>query len=557
MDFLFHKSVYYKFNVYLRRRDNAHGYFSTNYKCKAIMALKLYPIGIQTFERIRKEDKLYIDKTEYIYRMAHTSGTYFFLGRPRRFGKSLLVTTIKSYFEGRKDLFKGLAIEKMEKEWTEYPVLHFDMSGGKHMEKEQLEEYLGYRLQEEEKKWGITEPVKGTNNRLIDLINTAYEKSGKQVVVLIDEYDAPMLDVAHEKEQLDALRNIMRNFYSPLKFCEAKLRFVFLTGITKFSQVSIFSELNNITNISMRNDYAGICGITKEELLSQMSEDIDELARAQEITREEAVAKLKKNYDGYHFSAMSPDVFNPYSLLNCFSAKEFGAYWFSSGTPTYLINMMRKHGTMPTDITRVEADESEFDAPTEDMTTIMPLLYQSGYITIKDYNKAYNYYTLDIPNKEVKVGLTKALIPSYVSPNTLATTNTARRIAQALDKQDMDGALQLLQDFLGTVPYCNVTNHEGHYQQMLFIIFSLLTSYVVDVEVHTPKGRVDIVLLTRTDLYIIELKLNKDAQTAMQQINLKNYAQRFAMSGKPVTKVGINFDSTVGNITDWVVEEEK
>ena len=219
--------------------------------------------------------------------------------------------------------------------------------------------------------------------------------------------------------------------------------------------------------------------------------------------------------------------------------------------------MMRKHGTMPTDITRVEADESEFDAPTENMTTIMPLLYQSGYITIKDYNRDYNYYTLNVPNKEVKVGLTKALIPSYVTTDTLATTNTARRIAMALDKQDIDGALHLLQDFLGTVPYCNVTNYEGHYQQMLFIIFSLLTAYLVDVEVHTPRGRVDIVLLTKTDLYIIELKLNNDTQTAMQQINLKNYAQRFALCGKPITKVGINFDSTQGNITDWVVEEDK
>ena len=519
------------------------------------MALKLYPIGIQTFEEIINRNLLYIDKTEYIYRMAHSGGKHFFLGRPRRFGKSLLVSTMQSYFEGKKELFEGLAIEKLEKEWTEYPVLHFDMSGGKHMEGNQLEEYLGYRLQDEERKWGITEPVRGANNRLIDLINTAYEKTGKQVVVLIDEYDAPMLDVAHEKEQLDVLRNIMRNFYSPLKYSEAKLRFVFLTGITKFSQLSIFSELNNIANISMRDDYAGICGITKEELLGSMSEDIDMLAKARGLSRENTIAKLKEHYDGYHFSGFSPDVFNPYSLLNCFTERNFGAYWFSSGTPTYLINMMRKHGTLPTDITRVEADESEFDAPTENMTTIMPLLYQSGYITIKDYNRDYNYYTLDVPNKEVKVGLTKALIPSYVTPDTLATTNTARRIAQALDKQDMDGALHLLQDFLGTVPYCNVTNYEGHYQQMLFIIFSLLTAYLVDVEVHTPRGRVDIVLLTKTDLYIIELKLNKDAQTAMQQINLKNYAQRFALSGKPVTKVGINFDSTKGNITDWVVEE--
>ena len=520
------------------------------------MALKLYPIGIHTFERIRKEDKLYIDKTEYIYRMAHTSGTYFFLGRPRRFGKSLLVTTMQSYFEGKKELFKGLAIEKLEKEWTEYPVLHFDMSGGKHMDKEQLEEYLDYRLQEEEKKWGVTKPVKGANNRLIDLINTAYEKSGKQVVVLIDEYDAPMLDVVHEKEQLDMLRNMMRNFYSPLKYSEAKLRFVFLTGITKFSQVSIFSELNNIINISMSDEYAGICGITKEELLTQMSEDIDELAKSQELTREETIAELKENYDGYHFSAKSPDVYNPFSLLNCFSTREFGAYWFSSGTPTYLIKMMRKFKVMPTNISKMYAKSSAFDAPTENMTAITPLLYQSGYLTIKGYDKFSKLYTLDLPNKEIKVGLFESLLPNYLEGMFAQNGDVAIAQMSVLIRQDnMDGALQLLQTFLGTVPYCNVTNYEGHYQQMLYIIFSLLTGYVVDVEVHTPKGRLDIVMLTHTRLYIIELKLNKNAQAALQQINLKNYAQRFALCGKPVSKVGINFDSTTGNIEDWVIEE--
>ena len=518
------------------------------------MALKLYPIGIQTFEEIIKNNLLYIDKTEYIFRMTHTSGKYFFLGRPRRFGKSLLVSTFDSYFSGKKDLFAGLAIEKLEKDWTEYPVLHFDMSGGKHMEKEQLEDYLDYILKEQERKWGITNPPIGANNRLIELITTAYEKTGNQVVVLIDEYDAPMLDVAHEKESLDVLRNIMRNFYSPLKMCEPKLRFVFLTGITKFSQVSIFSELNNITNISMRDDYAGICGITMEELLDNMSEDIDALAEAQGLSREEAISKLKENYDGYHFSPVSPDVFNPYSLLKCFDEKNFGAYWFASGTPTYLINMMKKFEVLPSDISRIEADESEFDAPTENMPTIMPLLYQSGYITIKDYDKEFNYYTLDVPNKEVKVGLTKALIPSYVTPNTLATTNTARRIAQCLAKQDMEGALQLLKTYLGTVPYCNDTRYEGHYQQVLYIIFSLLTDYLVDVEVHTPHGRVDIVMLSRTNLYIIEVKMNKDAQTAMQQIDLKDYRQRFALCGKPVVKVGINFDSDKGNIEDWEIE---
>ena len=517
------------------------------------MAIRQYPLGIQTFSEIINKKMLYIDKTAYIYNIA-ASGKYFFLGRPRRFGKSLLVSTMQSYFEGKKQLFRGLAIEKLESEWTEYPVLHFDMSGGKHMDAEQFEQYLGYRLEEEEKKWGITMPVNGANNRLIELINTAYDKTGKQVVVLVDEYDAPMLDVVHETDCLDKLRNTMRNFYSPLKYCEPKLRFVFLTGITKFSQMSIFSELNNIKNISMDNEYAAICGITEEEMLTQMSDDIDALAQAQGIGREEAISKLKDNYDGYHFSAKSPDMFNPYSLLNCFADNEFNDYWFSSGTPTYLLNMMRKYEVMPTDvITRVEADASEFDAPTENMTTIMPLLYQSGYITIKDYNRAYNYYTLDVPNKEVKVGLTKALIPSYVTHNTLATTNTARRIAQALDKRDMDGALRLLQTFLGTIPYCENTNYEGHYQQLLFVVFSLLTDFLVDVEVHTPNGRVDIVLLTRTDLYLIELKLNKTAQEAMRQIDLKDYRQRFALCGKPVTKVGINFDAEKKTIGNWVI----
>ena len=520
------------------------------------MALKLYPIGIQTFERIRKEDKLYIDKTEYIYRMAHTSGTYFFLGRPRRFGKSLLVSTMQSYFEAKKELFKGLAIEKLEKEWTEYPVLHFDMSGGKHMEKEQLERYLSFILQDEEKKWGVENPQVDANNRLTELIDTAYQKTGKQVVVLIDEYDAPMLDVAHEDKQLDVLRNVMRNFYSPLKYSEAKLRFVFLTGITKFSQLSIFSELNNITNISMYNDYAGICGITKEELLTQMSEDIDELAKAQELTREETIAELKENYDGYHFSAKSPDVFNPFSLLNCFSTKEFGAYWFTSGTPTYLINMMRKFKVVPTNLGKMYAKSSAFDAPTEDMTAITPLLYQSGYLTIKGYDKFSKLYTLDLPNKEIKVGLFESLLPNYLEGMFAQNGDVAIAQMSVLIRQDdMDGALQLLQTFLGTVPYCNVTNYEGHYQQMLFIIFSLLTGYVVDVEVHTPNGRVDIVMLTHTRLYIIELKLNKNAQTALQQINLKNYAQRFALCGKPITKVGINFDSSKGNIENWEIEE--
>lgn len=519
------------------------------------MALKLYPVGIQTFERIRKENKLYIDKTEYIYRMTHSGGCYFFLSRPRRFGKSLLVSTFESYFSGKKELFEGLAIEKLEQEWMEYPVLHFDMSGGKHMEKEQLEDYLSNRLEAEERKWGITHTKRGANGRLTELITTAYEISGKQVVVLIDEYDAPMLDVAHDKETLDVLRNVMRNFFSPLKMCEPMLRFVFLTGITKFSQVSIFSELNNIKNISLDDEYAGVCGITKEELLTQMSEDIDMLAEAQGMTREETIAKLKENYDGYHFSPASPDVFNPYSLLNCFDDKNFGAYWFSSGTPTYLINMLRKFKVLPAKIGRSLARSSAFDAPTENLKTITPLLYQSGYITIKGYDKMSQLFTLDLPNKEIKVGLFESLLPYYLEGMYAEEGDVAIAQMSVLIRQgDMDGALRLFQEFLGTVPYCNNTNYEGHYQQVLFIIFTLLTHFVVDVEVHTPNGRVDVVMETEDTLYLIELKLNKSAQSAMQQINLKQYGQRFARCGKPIVKVGVNFDAKKGNIEDWIIE---
>ena len=519
-------------------------------------ALKLYPIGIQTFERIIKEDKLYVDKTEYIYRMTHTNGTYFFLSRPRRLGKSLLTSTFQSYFEGKKELFKGLAIDRLEKEWTAYPVLHFDMSGGKHLGKDQLEEYLSYQLEEKEAVYGIDRPKNGTNNRLTDLIMTACQKTGRQVVVLIDEYDAPLLDVVHEETQLPVLRDVMRNFYSPLKKCEPYLRFVFLTGITKFSQLSIFSELNNIANVSMLPQYAGICGITMEELQTQMSADVDALGEQLEMTREETIDALRRYYDGYHFSGQSPDVFNPFSLLNAMANGMLDYYWFTSGTPTYLINMMRKFGMAYTDFAEnMEADASDFDAPTETMTTLTPLLYQSGYITIKDYDRKYNAYTLGIPNREVRIGLTKALIPYYVTPNTLATNNTVRNMARALDKEDLNLALQHLQTFLGTVPYCDNTHYEGHYQQMLFVIFTLLSAYMVDVEVCTPRGRVDMVLRTATHLYLFELKLNQSADAAIRQIDLKEYPNRFALCGLPVVKVGINFDMAQHNITDWQVEE--
>lgn len=513
---------------------------------------RLYPIGIQTFSKIREGNYLYIDKTAYVYRMTHSASSYMFLSRPRRFGKSLLTSTLHSYFSGRKDLFHGLAMEKLEKEWTEYPVLHFDMSTAKHADSEQLLQELNLKLYGYEQIYGRLDEEVNPNQRLMGLIKRAYEQTGKKVVVLIDEYDAPLLDVVHERENLDVLRNIMRNFYSPLKACDPYLRYVFLTGITKFSQLSIFSELNNIKNISMDEPYAAICGISEDEIRLQMNDDLGGLAKKLEITPEEALMKLKENYDGYHFTYPSPDIYNPFSLLNAFADGKFGSYWFGSGTPTYLIKMLDKFGVKPSEIGRKQLKSSVFDAPTETMTDAVPLLYQSGYITIKDYNKMLDLYTLDIPNKEVRLGLMESLLPYYVDNKTPEATTMVAYLFYDIQNGDMDAALHRLQEFLSTIPYCDNTRFEGHYQQVFYIIFSLL-GYYVDVEVRTPRGRVDIVLRTRTTLYLMELKLNKSAGEAMEQIDLKNYPERFALCGLPVVKVAVSFDSERCTIGDWKI----
>ena len=514
--------------------------------------LKRLPVGIQTFEKVINGDYLYVDKTEYIWNMVHLSN-YIFLSRPRRFGKSLLVSTLQAYFEGKRELFKGLFIETVEKEWVEYPVLRFSMASGKHMEKEQLERYLGNRLAEYEGRYGITHPATDNNDRFTALIQAAYHKTGKQVAILIDEYDAPLLDVVHEDTMLPVLRNVMRNFYSPLKDCDPYLRFVFLTGITKFSQLSIFSELNNLKNISMRPDYAGVCGITEEEMLTQMTDYIDDFAQAQQITREETITGLKRQYDGYHFTWPSPDIFNPFSLLNAFQDHDYTNYWFSSGTPTYLIEMLRKFNAVPSKIGGGRVLASAFDAPTENMKSITPLLYQSGYVTIKDYNRATRLYTLDIPNNELRVGLMDSLLPNYVAEYADEGGTTIGYMYEALLNEDLDRMFRLLQAYLLTVPYCDNANSEGHYQQLLYVIFSLFGRYV-DVEVHTPTGRVDIVMKTAKALYLFELKLNKSAQAAMDQIDLKDYASKFALSGLPIVKVGINFDPERRTIGDWKTE---
>lgn len=515
---------------------------------------RLYPIGIQTFSKLREGNYVYVDKTELVYRMTHGASGYIFLSRPRRFGKSLLTSTLHSYFEGRKELFEGLAIECLEKEWTSYPVLHFDMSTAKHMDKDRLLSELERKLYGYEQIYGRDESAIYTNQRLESLIKRAYAQTGQKVVVLIDEYDAPLLDVVHEEKELPKLRDVMRNFYSPLKACDPYLRFVFLTGITKFSQLSIFSELNNIKNISMDKTYAAICGISEEEIRTQMKEDVNWFADGLRITPEEVLAKLKENYDGYHFTYPSPDIYNPFSLMNAFTDREFKSYWFGSGTPTYLIKMLKKFDVAPSEIGEIHTDVTSFDAPTETMTNITPLLYQSGYITIKDYDEELEIYTLDIPNREVRVGLMKSLLPNYTGSSAQEAITTMAYFSRDIRNGNMDAALRRLQTFLSTVPYCDNTKYEGHYQQMLYIIFSLL-GYYVDVEVRTPRGRVDMVLRTNTTLYVMELKLDKDASSAMEQINLKDYPERFALCGLPVVKVAVSFDCDRGTISDWKIEE--
>lgn len=515
---------------------------------------KRYPIGIQTFSEIREGNYLYIDKTEYVYRLSHKAPKYIFLSRPRRFGKSLLTSTLQCYFEGRKELFKGLVIEQLEKEWIEYPVLHFDMSTAKHSDKEELIQEIELKLIQYEAIYGRGEGEIKINQRLQGLIERAYEKTGKKVVVLFDEYDAPLLDVAHEEENLPLLRNVMRNFYSPLKACDPYLRFVFFTGITKFSQLSIFSELNNIINISMDAPYAGICGITKEELLTQMPGDVTALAKALNLSKEETLLQLKEQYDGYHFTWPSSDVFNPYSLLTAMEKGRLGSYWFESGTPSFVVNLLKKYNVTPSSIGNEELKENSFNIPVERALSYKPLLYQSGYLTIKGYDELSKLYLIDIPNQEVRIGLMESLLPDYISGDYDFASTTIAKMGVALYRDnDMDAALSLLKTFLGTVPYTDNTDYEGHYQQMLYIIFTLLGAYV-DVEVHTVKGRIDLAIRTMSNLYIMELKLDGTPFKAVEQIEKRKYSDRFALCNLPIIKVGINFSSKEKNIESWVIK---
>ena len=519
------------------------------------MAAKKYPLGIQTFSEIAKGNYYYADKTDVVYRLVHYA-KYHFLSRPRRFGKSLFVSTLQAYFEGRKELFKGLAIEQLEQEWTEYPVIHLDLSGGKYYSIENLHDILNMILLRQEEKYGIeNNKSQAYSARLTHILETAIQKTGKQVVVLIDEYDSPMHDSMSDKVLQEKIRNIMRDFFSPLKEQEKNLRFVLITGISKFSQLSIFSELNNIKNISMKDEYSDICGITKEQLLTDFKDGIEAMAAHNSLTFNETVEKLKEHYDGYHFTPNSPDIFNPYSIINALDDRDFNSYWFTSGTPTFLIELLQKNGIDMLQLDNLWARDNRFDVPTDSITDPIPVLYQSGYLTIKEYNSKLRMYRLGFPNEEVRQGFSESLY-RYYAPTMMGELDTVvyKYREKVLLEDDIEAFLPYLQTFYDKFPYTIINNNERHYQAVMFTIFSMLGADV-KVEEPTPDGRIDMVLKTDTAIYVFELKYNKSADVAIQQIKQKDYAKIYAGDGRKIEKIGLNFSEDRRSLENWKVED--
>ena len=514
----------------------------------------IYPIGIQSFPEIIRRGLAYVDKTALVHDLANTF-KYVFLSRPRRFGKSLLVSTLASYFEGEKELFRGLALEKLEASWDKYPVLRFDFAKAPYDTPEQLRNGISLMLMKYEAIYGKGKDEAEPNERLEGIISRACEKTGRQAVVLIDEYDSPLLDVG-DAASFEGIQKVLKNFYSPLKSCDERLRFVFVTGITRFSQIGILSGLNNLKAISMNPAYHAICGITEEELRSELGEGVRQFAQANSISADAALERLRENYDGYHFAKNCPGLYNPFSLLNALADRAVGNYWFSTGAPTALIKMLKKFDVPAEGLTRQWLSSADFDLPTQEAQSPSAFLYQSGYLTIKDYDPVGDLYQLDLPNREVSTGFWHALIPLYVGRTTHGTATTVvARMWTSITKDDMDGALRCMQEFLGTVPYARGTNTEGHYQTVLFVIFKLLGKFA-DVEVHTARGRVDVVIYAARTIFVIEVKLGKSAQAALSQVEKMGYADRFVQLGKKVVKVGVNFSPETRTISDWKIAGE-
>ena len=510
-----------------------------------------YPLGIQTFKEIIEEGYCYVDKTAIIRRMV-SKYKYVFLSRPRRFGKSLLVSTLASYFRGEKELFKGLAMEKLEKEWKQHPVIHLSLASVKNTELSKIEENLSKRLTEIEEQFHFERGSNDLGDRLKDIIVKCYEQYGEKVVVLLDEYDAPLLNVLHEPVKLDSVRQLMRTLYSPLKDSDPYLRFLFITGISKFSQLSIFSELNNLTNISLDEEFATICGFTQQEVEDNFQIGIRKLADKQGMTIEQTLDELRLNYDGYHFAADAEGVYNPYSIVYSIAKEKMEDYWYSTGTPTFLVEMMKKFGTDISDIDGSEAIASSFDAPTENMKSVLPLFYQSGYITIKGYNPRGKVYTLGFPNKEVRTGLMDSLYTNYVAPTIDHRDSNIWRISEGFLDNDIEKSMTTLQSYLESIPYQDSRFDENHWTQMLYVIFSLLGLHVQS-QVRTAKGRIDVVVSTKTNVYVMEVKLDRPASEALEQIDSRKYLVPYTLDSRCLTKIGLSFSTVERNVTEWLV----
>ena len=512
---------------------------------------KLYPVGIQNFEKLRKEGYFYVDKTALMYRLV-TTGSYYFLSRPRRFGKSLLISTLEAYFQGKRELFDGLAVASLEREWKRYPVIHLDLNAKKFDRPEDLIRLIDRQLLVLEEEYGKVKTDETIDDRFVSLIRNMNGRTGERVVILVDEYDKPLLQAIGNDALQNEYRAILKAFYGVLKSMDGYIRFALLTGVTKFGKVSVFSDLNNLMDISMREEYADICGVSEAELLRDFDEDIRDLALNNGQTYEQACAQLKEDYDGYHFCPDSPGIYNPFSLLNTFAKGRYGSYWFETGTPTYLVELLRKSDYDLEQMSREETDSETLDSIFTGDNPI-PVIYQSGYLTIKKYDRRFGLYTLGFPNREVEEGFLRFLMPYYAKSDRTKSGFEIKRFVDDVEKGDIDGFMERLQGFLADCPYEMARDVELHYQNVLFIVFRLAGLYT-QVEYHTSRGRIDMVVQTSDYVYVMEFKLDGSAEQALQQIGEKQYVLPFAADSRKVFRIGVNFSSETRNIDRWIVE---